>query len=446
METASTTSRWQHFGTGQPFNWVVGPAGVFCQFVDKPTVNTAVILHAANSDALTVRNSILLGRLPAPASTPFLWHLAAAGRPETENGWLGMYQYLRRRYCERTGIALAQPLPTSQHTNTCTSTEVDTCIAAAVRLGFVRHMLPLCPSPFEALTAAKVEDLYRRIEAAGLRPKPWSPGAYTQGMDNEIAQDHPDWLVYDRNGDVLQYFDSHPVFDFNNPEYRAHCFAIIDEAVNLGMKDIYLDMGGAQAAVVNYRAPRPVPGLVGAMEVYRYLRDRGVSAGIEGQNPLVLDNFWYRQNLYVSHSGNEFAFVGMTLLTNAPDHLSLDYFRLGMHGAFFTATIAGYACGMERIPGENDLTEEMGILNGMFNKAIALVGMPFVQQTPFGTSWTSDTGAALCVWHPVEKLDLRLPAGWRTLEVLTPSGPRHVEGDKSLAELPHKSIVLIGRD
>lgn len=113
---------------------------------------------------------------------------------------------------------------------------------------------------------------------------------------------------------------------------------------------------------------------------------------MEGQNPLVLDNFWYRQARYVNHSGREFAFVGMSPITYSPDHVSLDYFRLGMHNAFFQCDVSGYACHMDRIPCEARLVEDMGPLNRSFNAAIAHVGSPLVRPTVCGTVWLSDRG------------------------------------------------------
>ena len=204
-----------------------------------------------------------------------------------------------------------------------------------------------------------------------------------------------------------------------------------------------MDMGGARAAVVNYRSETPLPGLPKQMEIYRHFRKRGVSVGIEGQNALVLDNFWYRQRLYASHAGNEFAFVGMSILTNPPDHLSMDYFCLVMHNAFFQCTISGYVCDMETVPRERERTAEMGRINHLANEALTVVGRPWVRQTECGTSWSSGRGAALFIWHPTRRLRLTLPPGWQIRKVLTLDGTHRGFTATEATDLPHKSVVIV---
>jgi len=215
--------------------------------------------------------------------------------------------------------------------------------------------------------------------------------------------------------------------------------------IAIGMRDLYLDMAGAQTGVVNFRLVDPRPGIAGAIEIYRALSDRGVSFGIEGQSPLALDNFWFRKRLYVDHSGMEWVFTGMGCYTNEPDHLAMDYFRLGMHYAFFTNTISGYACGMETIPGEIRRTEEAGRDNKMFNRALDLMPQPFVRVTPFGSVWCDADAAAAFVWNPVSVLDVDLPQGWEATELHTADGQVQRLQGNSLPALPHRSMVLFRR-
>ena len=440
---SQTTSRWQQFGTGQPFNYVFSPAGSYCEFLDTPQVNTVEIRHDADAPSLCSHNKILLGLVAPPVRTPFLWRVVSTGAVRDANPWLTWYQYLRERYCRKTGIEPAQPLPTATHLNTCTKAQIQDNIQTAARMGFRRYVLPLCPSALESLVNPKVAAVYRQIATAGMAPRPWSAGNYTQGLANPTAQSHPEWLVYDRAGKPYQYFGCHPVFDVHHPDYLRHYFSVVDKAIELGMRDIYMDMGGARASVVNYRSDDPLPGLSAQTEIYRHFRKRGVSVGIEGQNALVLDNFWYRQRLYASHAGNEFAFVGMSILTNPPDHLSMDYFRLVMHNAFFQCTISGYVCDMETVPRERERTAEMGAINHMANEALAVVGRPWVRQTEFGTSWSSERGAALFIWHPTRRLSLTLPAGWQIRKVLTLDGPHRDFTTAEATDLAHKCVVIV---
>jgi hypothetical protein len=245
----------------------------------------------------------------------------------------------------------------------------------------------------------------------------------------------------------MQYFQSHPVFDLNNRDYMRHYIGVLGRAIDAGVRHFYLDMGGAQTAVVSRRGARAHTGLVGALKLYRFLNERGVTAAIEGMSPLVIDEFWFRQDRYADHTGREFAFVGMSCVANTPDHLALDYFRLGMHDAFFDVVVSSYAMGMETVPGELELVAEIGRLNRIFLQAKELVGIPFVQQTSFGTSWISPTGAALFVWNPVAEMTLEIPDDWRVRAILTPDGATETVAPtvRQLRDLPHKSCVLIGQ-
>ena len=232
---SQTTSRWQQFGSGQPFNYVLSPAGIYCEFLDTPRVNAVEIRHAAGASRLCCDNRILLGLVAPPAETPFLWRGVSTGASRDANPWLAWYQYLRERYCRKTGIEPAQPLPTATHLNTCTKAQIQDNIQAAARMGFRRYVLPLCPSALESLVSPKVAAVYRQIAAAGMNPRPWSAGNYTQGLANPVARSHPEWLVHDRTGKPYQYFGCHPVFDVHNPDYLRHYFSVVDKAIELGI-------------------------------------------------------------------------------------------------------------------------------------------------------------------------------------------------------------------
>jgi hypothetical protein len=447
VDETATTRRWQPFGTGQPFTWLVSPAGVHCAFLDRPFVATVELAHDAGTQFVEERTRMLCGRLAPPVDTPFVWRLFSPEEPADANAWLGMYQFLRQRYCRQAGWTRPQIMPTSTHTNTCTPEERRATIRASRELGFRWHKLPLCPSAIESLVAPPVVAQYAEIAAEGLEPKPWSACAYTQGMDNPVARAHPEWLVEEEPGKPMQYFQSHPVFDLNNRDYMRHYIGVLGRAIDAGVRHFYLDMGGAQTAVVSRRGARAHTGLVGALKLYRFLNERGVTAAIEGMSPLVIDEFWFRQDRYADHTGREFAFVGMSCVANTPDHLALDYFRLGMHDAFFDVVVSSYAMGMETVPGELELVAEIGRLNRIFLQAKELVGIPFVQQTSFGTSWISPTGAALFVWNPVAEMTLEIPDDWRVRAILTPDGATETVAPtvRQLRDLPHKSCVLIGQ-
>jgi hypothetical protein len=438
----ASTDKWQHFGTGQPFNWLVSKRGVLCEFLDSPFAVTSSI-SSGDGPYVTVSEEFAIGRVSAPVKLPFIWHYFSSGEPTSPNEWMAVYQFLRQRYCQQAGIKQSVLYPESVHTNTCSWNEKIKSIETARKLGFRIHKIPMCPSDIEGLSTENAAKEFEIINSRGLQAKPWTAGGYTQGMDNEIAAGHPDWLVYGHDGEVVQYFSSHPVFDINNPEYMAHYTSVLDKAIANGMKHIYVDMGGAQTSIINYKGKDKGTQIGSAIKLFKRLNDKGVSVSIEGMSPLCIDEFWFRKGLYVNHTGKEFAFVGMSPSAIMPDYLAMDYFRLAMNYCFIDVVVSPYACGLETVPGENALMEEIGKLNPAITEAIDTLGVPFVQQTPFGTVWISDKGAAIFFWNPVDKLLLEMPVEWKISKVFTPDGTKIKTDSKAMYGIPHKSIVLI---
>ena len=314
------------------------------------------------------------------------------------------------------------------------------------QLGFKAFKLNICPAPLEMLASDKIALSYKQIQSAGLEAKTWSALGYTQGMDNPVAASHKDWLIRDRNGKVLQWFGSHPVFDLYNPGYDKHWRTVCETAIKNGLQHIYIDMGGVMPAAVNYSSKSPSTQLKGMIGVFKFFNDNNVSVGVEGQNPLVLDEYWFRKSKYVNHTGKEFAFINTNVATYFnTDSLAMDYFRVGMNNAFIQIITAPYAVNFEVVPNGQALVEEIGKLNPMFLKAIKLTGnAPFVQQTSFGTSWTGKDGAALFFWDKVKNLKLDIPVGWEIKEIFTVDGEKVRHTSNTAYAIPSKSIILIG--
>jgi hypothetical protein len=444
FDKAKSTSPWFHFGTGQPFNWLTGPDGVIFEFVDKPVVFMAEQNYSADSKNIEFSNSIMLGKKCTKIKLPVLWTLFSGNSANNENDWQSAYQFLIRRYCRQQGLKIPQPYPTAGYNNTCTEKEKQKAIKAAKQLGFKYFKLEICPAPLENLASDGLAVKYRQILDVGLEPKSWSPLGYTQGMDDPVATAHKDWLIKDRNGKVLQWFGSHPVFDLYSPGYAEHWQAICEKAIKNGLQHIYIDMGGVMPSVVNYASKSPSTQMQGMIGVFKFFAAKGVSVGIEGQNPLVLDEYWFRKNKYVNHTGKEFAFVNANIAAYATDYLTMDYFRLGMNNAFIKVNTAPYAVDFEIVPDGNAMVAEMGKLNPMFLKAIKLTGdAPFVKQTPFGTSWTGKNGAALFFWDKVKNVKLNLPAGWKIKEIFNADGKTVRYTNDRIYDVPSKSIVLV---
>lgn len=442
----TTSGLWQFFCSGQPFNWLFSPSGIFCEFVDSPVPTYTEQMAGENSQYVTTENTLLLGKPAYPAKTPALWHLFSTGAPASPNDWMAMYQYQRTRLCQRTGISQAQPLPLANFQNTCSAAEVTKSLLAAKKLGFVQQSLPFAVSANESMLKPDKIKLLHQALASGLRPKPWTASNYALGMDDPVADKHRDWLVYKSNGNPLMEFGKHPVYDFNNETYRKYYFNLIDECASNGLRDIYMDMAGAHSEVINHARQHYSTGLEGLIEVFKYLRGKGIAIAVEGQNPLVLDGFWYRPRLYTDMTAKEFAFVGMVPGTHIPgDELVLDYFRLAMFNAFPYYNVDGYANGFERTPGEIAQVAEAGKLNPMFNAAIAHVGIPFVRQESCGSSWVSKRGGAVFVWHPVAEMRINLPAEWEIIKILTDDNREIKFSGSTVFNVPHKSIILMGK-
>ncbi len=447
FDKPKSSSPWFHFGSGQPFNWLTGPAGTFLEFIDRPVVLLAEQKYSAGSNDIELSNSITIGKKHGRIILPALWTFYSDNKADLVNNWQSVYQFLIRRYCRQQGLKIPQPYPVAGYNNTCTQMEKQKAIEAAKKLGFKQFKLEICPSPLESLASDRLAENYRQIMDAGLEPKCWSALGYTQGMDNPVAAAHKDWLIRDRNGKVLQWFGSHPVFDFYNPGYAGHWRMVCGKAVKNGLRHIYIDMGGVMPSAVNYASRSPSTQMQGMIDVFKFFADKGVSVGIEGQNPLALDEYWFRKNKYVNHTGNEFAFVNANIGAYAPDYLAMDYFRLGMNNAFIKVNTAPYAVDFEIVPHGNAQVAEMGKLNPAFLKAIELTGgVPFVRQTPFGTSWTGKNGAALFFWDKVKAMDLHLPPGWAIKEIFTLSNQKVRHTKDKVYDIPSKSVILISSD
>ena len=194
--------------------------------------------------------------------------------------------------------------------------------------------------------------------------------------------------------------------------------------ISSGVGGVYLDMGGTTSINVSYRGDEALNGLDGALDLYRFFHGKNIPVGVEGMNPLVLDNYWYRQRFYQPVSGKEFMLIGAQLGTHlCGDDLAVDYFRAAMYGCMMMINVDGYALGFERTPGEIKLVERIGKLNPSIQLALDTVGMPFIREIPAGTLWLSQKGAAVFCRNSVEKLDLKLPAGWKVIHGNTQNIP-----------------------
>jgi len=77
--------------------------------------------------------------------------------------------------------------------------------------------------------------------------------------------------------------------------------------------------------------------------------------------------------------------------------------------------------------------KRIGNLNPPIARARENVGMPFVRETPFGTSWISDKGGALFFYDAVKEIKLDLPEGW-TVDGYSGS---------TLRNIPENTVILL---
>ncbi len=405
---------WNYFGNGQPFTWVTHAEGIYAEFVESPISVMASQKVKAGTPEAVQTSQLLVGRRRAPLQTPYLWYASTHSPENLHNAWLAMYQFLRQHYRRQAGLKEKPANPIANYENLCSPEEVNEVILTAAKLDFRSMNLPLCPTALESLNSEKLLERFAFMRQHGIMPRPWTPSDYCHG-DSEKIMVNKDWFIYNKDGELYQYFGKHPVIDLTNPEFQTWYRGILSKMIEAGMGGIYLDMGGQAASNVNYRGEEAGTGLDGLTDVFRFLHQHDIVASVEGMNPLVLDSYWFRQSKYTSFVGKEFALIGAFHTVNPGDDLVLDYFRRAMFGCFNPIALDAYVRDFERLRGEREKIDRIGQLNPLFNKALALTGMPFIRETPFGSSWVGKQGGALFFYDHVEELKLRLPPGWQLL-------------------------------
>lgn len=408
----SDSSCWGFFGSGQPFSWLAGPAGIYSGFIAKP-FNVSVKFDINRGEkAVASKLFFKFGRLKAPVETPFYYQMFAKSEEHGNNEYIAMWQFQRKNLREEAGLKEFPSVPMANYANTCDNQEKEKAIAAASKLGFKYFHLPYGPTAIENLDSTKCMDDYALVKKYGMKAFPWTPLNYSHGKTEEIYK-NTSWYIRDEKGEVFKYFGHFPVLDLGDRNYLNWYYALMKRVINAGIGGLYMDMGGVASGNVNFAKPEAKTGLMYLLPVFKFFNDQGMLAGVEGMNPLVLDDYWYRRAKYTPFNGREFALLGASLYTNKGDDLALDFFRLAMYGAFAKTCVDGYANGFERIPGEIKMVERIGKLLPSVNAALDVTGMPYIRETEFGTMWVGKNGGALFFWDGAESVTLDLPEGWR---------------------------------
>lgn len=408
------TYSWGFFGSGQPFELLVCEDSVYMASIASPQAISPKMIRKQGDKFIDNSRSQSWGRIHAPANTADYWHWFSRGPERGHNDYLAMYQYQRQHLRRQVGLKELPVYPNARYTHQVTKAEQEAVRDAAAKAGFRFLRLTGCEEPADVSFSPDRFDLISSLKAKGVASTIWTAGSYVQGDGGWIYQNHPEWFVRDKKGKIFAYGSGrYPVIDINNEDYLQWYFSIAKPAVEAGIGWVYRDMDGAAAGCINYAKPESPHGMASQIRVYKFFHDLGCRVGIEGMNPLVIDEYWYRPALYQPFAGNEFCLVGSVPSGNFWEGLELDFFRAGMFGCFITTELSGYTFQFDRVKDEVVRANRMVSLVPKFNEALDNTGMPFIRETEFGTTWIGEKGGALLFWNPAKKVTVNLPQGWK---------------------------------
>ncbi|MCQ2378032.1 MAG: hypothetical protein MJ016_02330 [Victivallaceae bacterium] len=413
-KTDGDTSNWSFFGSGQPFELVACQNGVYLANIEEAESMTAQLIRKKGSAFIDNIRNVGVGRVHAPVATKNYWHWFSAGPERGHNEYLAMYQLQRRDLRRKAGLKELPAYPICRYSHQISKEEQKAVRDAAIKAGYRFLALPGVEEPPDHSYSPDRHPMLQELQAAGVGAHIWTAGSYVQGDGGWIYQNHPEWFVRDKNGKIFAYAGKrYPVIDVNNPEFFEWYCSIAKPAIERGVKWVYRDMDGAAAGAVNYAKEESPNGMASQIKFYRFFHENGCRVAIEGMNPLALDEYWYRPALYKPFTGNEFCLVGSVPSANFHEGLELDFFRTGMFGCFPITELSGYTFQFDRVKDEVVRANRMVSLVPKFNETLDHVGMPFIRETEFGTTWIGDKGGALLFWNPAKKVTVELPEGWK---------------------------------
>ncbi|MCQ2379692.1 MAG: hypothetical protein MJ025_02045 [Victivallaceae bacterium] len=425
------TQCWNFFGSGQPFEMLVCADGVYLGMVDGITSVSAQMTAEKGKSAIGNHRVMHLGRVKAPVATSPYWHWFSQGAEREHNDYMAAYQFVRKNLRRHAGLDDISHYPTAD-VNYFPSSRRAEFNAWVKKAGYRYMRVSVHETPNSALCSPdSIKKLFKPIVANGFKPYTWSAGSYVQANTSWEYKNHPEWFVRDENGKIFCYGgQTYPVIDINNEEYfKWYKQAITRLVKEGGLGAIYRDMDGTASLCVNYATPESPNGLKAQARVYRFLEDQGCLVAIEGQNPLVLDQYWYRAHLYSgTFPGNEFVLVGSAPSADLFGGVELDIFRTAMYNCFPEFDLGPVMMEVDKIPGLVERGQRATSFVKKFNETLDHTGTPFVRETEFGTSWVGPKGGALFFWNPAKKVTVDLPAGWR-IKGVSGNVLKNVKGD-----------------
>ncbi|MCQ2380430.1 MAG: hypothetical protein MJ025_05885 [Victivallaceae bacterium] len=426
------TWSWGMFSSGQPFEMLACAGSLYIAAPDGIQGCSPRMIRLSGKPIQSTR-SMSFGRMKAPISTVPYWHWYGAGAERGHQDYIAMYQFMRSMLRRKGNLKELPGYPIARYPYNLTEDEMIEFERKAAAAGY-RFIFPSNPeSPIDQIASDTWVKRYNRIKALNARARIWTAGSYVQGDGGWIIRNHPEWFIRDEKGKFFQYFGKYPVIDVNEPAFYDWYTGILRKAIDAGVGWVYRDMDGAASGNANYAKDQSPSGLGSMVKFYKFFHDNDCRASVEGMNPLVLDEYWYRYDKYTDFTGKEFSLIGQMPSGDLKGGFALDPMRTAMYCCFPTVDMSGTLLGIEYMIGEAKRGERVLSLIPKFNEALDLCGMPYVRETKFGTVWTGEHGGVLFFWNSASRVTLDLPDGWKI---------RGVEGNV-LTDVPADSIIFV---
>ncbi|MCQ2379772.1 MAG: hypothetical protein MJ025_02470 [Victivallaceae bacterium] len=434
------TRQWGFFSDGQPFGWIEGKDGVFATFTGTVQSTNCRISTEKDGALPLVAVNVAFGFEKAPLSTGYIHLMRGPADAADNNGWMAMYQFQRHNLRKDAGIREFPPYPGCAWSNTSTPEQVDRTIANAGKAGLRFVYLPYCPSTINDVDLKGRIDIYRKCREAGLVPYSWNPCGHSPGA-GKWFDDQKTWYAYDEKGEPFKYFGGNfPVIDQGSHDFLEWYIPKMTNALKGGLGGVWFDMGGSAVGTRNFARPGSHIGLDNLVKhIYPLFYNNNSWVAVEGQNPLVIDGFWYRANVYTPMSGREFAFVGAMPYG---DGFDFDYIRSSMYGTFYALQFNNYGTKFETVPGELKQLADATRYAPTINRALDVAKMPFIRETSSGTSWIGENGGALFFYDAVDNLDVTLPDGCVPTQMIGETGSTLDLGGVMPKSVPQRSIIV----
>lgn len=431
------TGGWEFFGNGQPFTYLEGKEAVFAEFVDRVQSTSCEYRASQGSEFARGKMIFRFGRVKAPQTTPVLWQMTADAKYNQNDDWMAMYQFQRKMLRAKEGFPETFARPVAGHRNTCSDEEVEAVADFAAKAGYGFFRLTKVPTEMEQFAEDHVLEYLGVPKKYGMKGYTWFACCHSPG-DSPTVLEHPEWYLKDEKGNLATYFDHFRIGDVNHPEFVKWHLGVVDGMFQQGLGSVWYDMGGAAASGVNFGTPESPIALTGQMKIFRKHFDFGGWVVTEGMNPCVVDGYIFRENDYHDPVGNEFAMLGAQIDAAG---FRCDHFRLAMYDIFTPLFLDGKVFDFDDFVGAQKLIDEELAFVKPVNELLE-GGMPYIRETPFGTSWISDKTAAFFFWDGVKEFSAKVPEGYKAYSLTAQGKTEMLNGVLPESVAPKTLIIL----